>query len=56
MFRADVQLYLKFKLCDQKDLFVPCDNVIFSRVASLVPGFRDGGVILNLSPVKKWRQ
>ena len=39
MFRADVQLYLKFKLCDQKDLFVPCDNVIFSRVALLVPGF-----------------
>ena len=41
--------YLKFKLSNQKGLFVPRDNVIFCRVTSPVFGFRARDVILNLS-------
>ena len=38
-------LYLKFKLSNQKTLFVPRDNVIFRGVACPVPGFLTEGVI-----------
>ena len=38
-------LYLKFKLSNQKTVFVPCDGVIFRGVASQSADFRASHVI-----------